>query len=248
MILLAVDTSSDQGSLALAQENELLELIPLPPKRHSATLHGEIVHLLERHGLATRDIQGFGVVAGPGSFTGVRVGLAAVKGLAEVNEKPVVAVSSLETLAVAAYAQFSQHSPAIRNGRALAPILDARRGQVFATAYRSAAFGEADPLQEVECFHPLVKEMVCSLKSFLERMQEAGIEEPVFCGTELDHYGPEIEKTGWKLSPRIVVSPFLAASLLQIATERLRKGLGSSALDVDANYVRSSDAELFFKG
>ncbi len=245
MILLAVDTSSDQGSLALAQENELLELIPLPPKRHSVTLHGEIVHLLERHGLATRDIQGFGVVAGPGSFTGVRVGLAAVKGLAEVNEKPVVAVSSLETLAVAAYAQFSQHSPAIRSGRALTPILDARRGQVFGTAYRSAAFGAA---QEGECFQPLVKEMVCSLKSFLERMHEAGIEEPVFCGTELDHYGPEIEKAGWRLSPRIVVSPFLAASLAQIAAERLRKGLGTSAGGVEANYVRSSDAELFFKG
>ena len=248
MIVLAVDTSSEQGSLALAQENELLELLPLPPKRHSVTLHGEIVHLLERHGLAACDIQGFGVVAGPGSFTGVRVGLAAVKGLAEVNEKPVVAVSSLETLAVAAYAQFPEHSPAIRDDRVLAPLLDARRGQVFGTAYRSAAFGESTHPQEGECFQPLVKEMVCSLKSFLERMHEAGIEEPVFCGTELDRYVPEIEKAGWKLSPRIVVSPLLAVPLAQIAAERLRKRLGTSAGGVEANYVRSSDAELFFKG
>ena len=248
MIVLAVDTSSEQGSLALAQENELLELFPLPPKRHSVTLHGEIVHLLERHGLAACDIQGFGVVAGPGSFTGVRVGLAAVKGLAEVNQKPVVAVSSLETLAVAAYAQFPEHTPAIRSDGVLAPLLDARRGQVFGTAYRSAAFGEAAHAQVGECFQPLVKEMVCSLKSFLERMHAAGIEEPVFCGTELEHYGPEIEKAGWRLSPRIVVSPLLAASLAQIAAARLRKGLGTSAEGVEANYVRSSDAELFFKG
>ena len=176
------------------------------------------------------------------------MGLAAVKGLAEVNEKPVVAVSSLETLAVAACAQFSEHSPAISNGRVLAPLLDARRGQVFGTAYRSAAFREAAHPQEGECLQSLVKEMVCSLKSFLERMHEAGIEEPVFCGTELDHYGPEIDKAGWKLSPRLVVSPFLAASLAQIAAERLRKRLGAAAWDVDANYVRSSDAELFFKG
>ncbi len=248
MVVLAVDTSTEQGSLALARDDELLEMTALPSSRHSATLHGEIVHLLERHGLATHNIQGFAVAAGPGSFTGVRVGLTAVKGLAEVHQKPVVAVSTLETLAMAAYVQFPGHTPAMSDGRVLLPLLDARRGQVFGAAYRSAAFREAVHPQEGECFQPLVKEMVCSLKSFLERMHEAGIEEPVFCGTELDHYGPEIDKAGWRLSPRVVVSPLLAASLAQIAAERLRKGLGTSAGGVEANYVRSSDAELFFKG
>ena len=248
MVVLAVDTSTEQGSLALAREDELLEMTALPSSRHSATLHGEIVHLLERHGLATHNIQGFAVAAGPGSFTGVRVGLTTVKGLAEVHQKPVVAVSTLETLAMAAYAQFAGHTPAMNDGRVLLPLLDARRGQVFGAAYRTAVFRKAAHPQEGECFQPLVKEMVCSLNSFLERVKEAGIEEPVFCGTDLDRYAPEIEKAGWGLTPRVVVSPLLAVPLAQIAAGRLRKGLGSAACDVNANYVRSSDAELFFKG
>ncbi len=248
MVVLAVDTSTEQGSLALAREDELLEMTALPPRRHSVTLHEEIVHLLERHGLATHNIQGFAVAAGPGSFTGVRVGLTAVKGLAEVNQKPVVAVSTLEMLAMAAYAQFSEHTPAISDDRVLLPLLDARRGQVFGAAYQGAAFRETSHRQVREWVRPLIKEMVCSLKTFLERVKEAGMDEPVFCGTDLDRYGPEIEKAGWGLAPRVVVSPLLAVPLAQIAAGRLRKGLGSAACDVDANYVRSSDAELFFKG
>ena len=239
MIVLAIDTSSAQGSLALARDDELMEMTALPLRRHSATLHGEIVRLLERHGLTCSEIQGYGVAAGPGSFTGVRVGLTAVKGLAEVNGKPVVAVSTLEILASAATAQLVTRSESSGAARAtLLPVLDARRGQVFAAAYRSAGEG----------FRPLVQETVCSLESFLKRVREAGVTEPVFCGTDFGRYGPEIEKAGWGRVPREPVSPYLANSLAQIAAGRLRKGLGSAAWKVDANYVRSSDAELFFKG
>ena len=239
MILLAIDTSSAQGSLALARDNELMETTALPARRHSAALHGEIVALLERQGLTSSDIQGYGVAAGPGSFTGVRVGLTAVKGLAEVNGKPVVAVSTLEILASAATTQLVARSESsVAAGATLLPVLDARRGQVFAAAYRSKG----------EWFQPLLKETVCSLESFLERVREAGVSEPVFCGTDFERYGPEIERAGWGGVPREPVSPYLAGSLAQIAVERLRKGLGSAAWKIDANYVRSSDAELFLKG
>src|SRR5580658_3383731 len=83
-----------------------------------------IAAILQKHGLAKTDIDGFIVVSGPGSFTGLRVGLAAIKALAEILQKPIVSVSLLEVVAVASCAQ----------GKVSA-VLDARRGEVFFGAY-----------------------------------------------------------------------------------------------------------------
>jgi len=100
MILLAIDSSGREGSLALARaENsglEIIEVVSLDGGNFSAQLVPQIAALLSKHSLARRDIGGFAVTVGPGSFTGLRVGLAAVKGLAEALEKPIAAVSRLE--------------------------------------------------------------------------------------------------------------------------------------------------------
>ena len=104
MILLAIDTSGKNGSLALARvttgcsETETLEVVPLAGGTFSAQLVPQIAQLLEKHGLQKSDLEGFAVVSGPGSFTGLRVGLAAVKALAEVLQKPIAAISLLALL------------------------------------------------------------------------------------------------------------------------------------------------------
>ncbi len=105
MLLLAADTSGKHGSIALARCGpesacEVIEVVPLEGGTFSAQLVPQIAALLTKHGFSKTDIGGFAVVSGPGSFTGIRVGLAAIKALAEVLEKPIAAVSLLEAIAV----------------------------------------------------------------------------------------------------------------------------------------------------
>jgi tRNA threonylcarbamoyladenosine biosynthesis protein TsaB len=130
MILLATDTSGKKGSIALArvtagQSNvEIAEVVLLTGGTFSAQLVPQISALLAKHGYHKTDLAGFAVVSGPGSFTGLRVGLAAIKALAEVLHKPIAAVSLLEAVA---------WSGATR-GRVLA-ALDAGRGEVYVGDY-----------------------------------------------------------------------------------------------------------------
>jgi tRNA threonylcarbamoyladenosine biosynthesis protein TsaB len=131
MLLLATDTSGKNGSIALARvtpgnsEVEIVEVAPLAGGTFSAQLVPQISALLEKHGHSKSDLGAFAVVSGPGSFTGLRVGLAAIKALAEVLQKPISAVSLLEAVA---------YSGATR-GRVLA-ALDAGRGEVYVGDYQ----------------------------------------------------------------------------------------------------------------
>ena len=133
MILLAIDTSGKDGSIALAHarepspspgELEILDLIPLEGGTFSAQLVPQIAALLAKHGKRKEDIGAFAVASGPGSFTGLRVGLAAIKALAEILNKPIAAVSRLE--AVARAGKF--------RGRVLA-ALDAGRNEIYVGEY-----------------------------------------------------------------------------------------------------------------
>jgi tRNA threonylcarbamoyladenosine biosynthesis protein TsaB len=129
MLLLAVDTSGKHGSIALARCGpddacEVVEVAALLGGTFSAELVPRISGLLEKHGFGKADIGAFAVVSGPGSFTGLRIGLAVIKAFAEVLAKPVAAVSLLEALASTSDAQ----------GRVLA-VLEAGRNEVFVGEY-----------------------------------------------------------------------------------------------------------------
>jgi len=129
MLLLAVDTSGKHGSIALARCRpgdacEVIEVVPLAGGTFSAKLVPQIATLLERNGFGKADIDAFAVVTGPGSFTGLRIGLAVIKALGEVLEKPIAAVSLLEVLASAGQVR----------GRVLS-ALDGGRNEVFVGEY-----------------------------------------------------------------------------------------------------------------
>src|SRR5271170_5125817 len=105
MLLLAVDTSGRDGSIALARCGpedacEVLEVTALSGGTFSAELVPQIQALLDRHGFSKADIGAFAVVVGPGSFTGLRIGLAVIKGLAEVLLKPIATASKSDTAAI----------------------------------------------------------------------------------------------------------------------------------------------------
>ena len=233
MNLLAVDTSSGQGSLALARDDGWCEVVPLTAEWKSTTLHAELARLLERHGLTSRDLDGYAVANGPGAFTGLRIGLAAVKALAEVHAKRIVTISTLQVVAAAG----KELLPASFSGE-LAALLDARRGQVFGALFRV----------EGPVLHQLIGDCVCPLRAFLERVRATGGADVRFCSTELDSFAVEIRSAGWSDQALLAVSPNLAGTLARIGTERLKQGRGLAAAAAEANYVRPSDAEIFWKG
>ena len=129
MLILGVDTSGKGGSIALVdfeqEKIRMVEVVALEGGTFSAQLVPQISDTLSRHGSTKRDLDGFAVVSGPGSFTGLRVGLAAIKALAEVLQKPIAAVSLLEAIARVSQLQ----------GEVTA-ALDAGRGEVYAADFQ----------------------------------------------------------------------------------------------------------------
>ena len=145
-LALAVDSAGDYGSIALADETGVREEVPIhAPQGFSHVLFGEIESLLNRQRVTLKDIDVFAGASGPGSFTGVRVGLAAIKGLAEVMGKGVVAVSNLAAVAEYGTSDFR------------AVVIDARRGEIYGAVYDRAgnqiAAGIIQPSSwAAECF------------------------------------------------------------------------------------------------
>lgn len=124
MRVLAIDTTAAFGSLALMADGALVEEMPLhSPEGFGHILFDRIEALLTRHGWTVRSVDCFAAAAGPGSFTGVRVGLAAVKGLAEATGKLAAAVSNLQALA------------SYGTGPVRAVVMDARRGEVYGAVF-----------------------------------------------------------------------------------------------------------------
>jgi len=122
--ILALDTTGESGSIALVDDGRVVEEVELAsPDGFAHVLFGAIEQLLAKHALGLRDIDVFASASGPGSFTGVRIGLTAVKGLAEATGRKVIAVSNLQALA-----WFGT-----RPLRAV--VLDARRGEIFGAVY-----------------------------------------------------------------------------------------------------------------
>jgi tRNA threonylcarbamoyladenosine biosynthesis protein TsaB len=131
--ILAIDTTAESGSIALLSDGNLVEQVTLhSPDGFGQILFQHIQRLLDRHGLTARQIDCFAAAAGPGSFTGVRIGLTAAKGLAEAAGKPVVAVSNLKALAASG------------EGDLRAPLMDARRGEIYGAVY-SATLAAVSP-------------------------------------------------------------------------------------------------------
>ncbi len=140
MRILALDTTAHFGSIALLEGAEAIEEVLLhSPEGFGPILFDQIGSLLRRHSWKIGDIDLFAVAAGPGSFTGVRIGLTAVKGLAEAADKRVVGVSNLMALAQCG------------SGAVRAAILDARRGEIYGAVYdrelRAVSLEVAMPFQ-----------------------------------------------------------------------------------------------------
>jgi tRNA threonylcarbamoyladenosine biosynthesis protein TsaB len=200
-------------------------------EEYSSWLLPAVNEVLMMLGLRMGDLVGYAAAAGPGSFTGVRVGLTTVKAWAEVYRKPVAAVSRLEAIA-------SQGAGA---AKFVAAFVDAQREQVFGAVYQ----------KEGERLNLVGEEMVIAPGKFVATAVE------LVRGERISWVSPDVvritgevawkerEKRGESVEP---VSATLGAVIGRIGLRRLQEGKSTDALGLDANYVRRSDAEIFWKG
>ena len=215
-MILSIDTTAEFGSIALAGQDRVLEEVLL----HSADGFGHVLfhrlrELLDRHSAKIEDIECFAAASGPGSFTGVRVGLTAAKGLAFATGKRVVPVSNLQALAWFGSAPLR------------ATVLDARRGEVYAAVYDS----------QLDLVQP---ELVIKFQDWLKQLPAGEVE---FISTDFTPFSALVDRR----VPVVTASRALAGAVAHIARKRLHAGHALDPSDVDANYVRRSDAELFWK-
>jgi tRNA threonylcarbamoyladenosine biosynthesis protein TsaB len=222
MLLLAIDTSGRNGSLALARGEtaaslEILELLPLAGRMYSAQLIPQLKIALKRHQLTKADLDGLVVAAGPGSFTGLRVGLSTVKALAEVLHKPIAAVSVLQAAARVTGAP----------GHVIVAV-DAGRQQVFIGDY------EISPALAILSS----RELLLPLGDFLQRVEGslAFIASPDRVVLDSARHG------GVKINE--IATP-QADTIARLGFEQLMAGRAVTPEALEPNYIRPSDAELF---
>src|SRR5436305_4785873 len=214
MLVLAIDTSGKSGGITLAESDRssfrVLESSPIAGGTFSAQLVPTLASLLQKHGLAAADLSGFAAVSGPGSFTGLRVGLSAIKGLAEVLKKPIATISLLEALATLSDQQGT-----------VAAALDAGRSEIYFGLY-SFANGRAEKIQE----------QLLSQQEFVAQLKASV---PMRLITS-DHAIAELVYPS-EIQVQEVARPETEA-IARIGLQKLLAGETVSVEDLDANYIR----------
>ncbi len=197
---------------------------------HSARLPQALVDLLEAEGLGIPDLEGYAIGLGPGSFTGLRIGLATWKGLAYANRRPIAGASSLAAMALAA-------APDAEPGAVLVPLLDARKGEVYAGFYRVRDGGIVELADDAALAPP-------ALAARLGELATAG-GRPVAFGEGFDAYASALAGVP-RLSTAIATPPALAIAAL-VADRLATAAYDAQALfALEPRYVRASEAELKF--
>jgi tRNA threonylcarbamoyladenosine biosynthesis protein TsaB len=245
MLILALDTTTRAGSVAIVRDGVVLDVLVGDGARdHADRLPSDVQRLLGANGLALRDVDLFGVAAGPGSFTGLRIGIATIQGLAFANSRSVVAVSALE--ATASTVLGTDGAPI---GSAVGVWMDAHRGEVFSAVYSRAGRGGDMGDSPSQAVAPSVIELtpasVASPELTLARWR--GYEWAnglCLAGDGAVRYravadaAPEL---GWRSG--VEVRP-LAPAVALLAERRAAEGGATLPHAVRAVYVRRPDAEL----
>jgi tRNA threonylcarbamoyladenosine biosynthesis protein TsaB len=224
LIVLSLDTTTRGGSVAVAAGERVLALLPGDAARtHGERLPGEMARVLDLAGVTRDRVDLLAVATGPGAFTGLRIGLAAMQGLAMTLGKPVIGVSALDALAD----QIEQGSADV-----ILPWMDAQRGDVFATLIdtRSGA-----TLETPAAAHP--EELLASWRAHLEGRSA------IFIGDAALRDAAAIARhaTGrWDTRQPAPLAPNIARLALLLA----RDGQAGSRHALEPIYVRRPDAEI----
>jgi tRNA threonylcarbamoyladenosine biosynthesis protein TsaB len=232
MIVLAIDTCGADGSVAVLRGADVLQTIAHSgDEGYSTWLLPTVESLLRTCGLGLKDIELFAVAPGPGSFTGVRIGLTTVKAWSEVFGRPIAAVSRLEAIAW----QGGVGAPYV------ASFIDAQRGQLFGTLYRPSDGGMelcgAETVSGTEDFLLSVAAQTGTAKVTWISTSPAVLESaPTW--QQRAAQGEQV------LKAEGVLAPFIG----KIGLQKAIKGNVLDALSLDANYVRRPYVEVSWKG
>jgi tRNA threonylcarbamoyladenosine biosynthesis protein TsaB len=236
-LILAIETATLGGSISLTRDGEVLASLQGDDQiSHSNTLLKDINTVLRNAGQSLKSVDVFAVATGPGSFTGLRIGIATVKGLAFTLRRPCVGIPTLEAIA---------HSVGICES--VVAALPAGRGEVFVQMFAVSA----------DNITPLDKATHVSPASMLERY--SSWDSLCWCGEGARLHQDKIRQfaeqngkqfsgeghNGWRLFPP---TPNLAEDVTALASRKLANKELQSAEDLRAIYVRPSDAELKMQG
>jgi tRNA threonylcarbamoyladenosine biosynthesis protein TsaB len=227
MRLLALDTSTAICRAALLAGDEVLgEYAGTRGRSQAEQLPGALLDLLSASALSVGDVDAFAVVSGPGSFTGIRIGMATIQGLAVVTARPVVGVSALDVLG-------HLGSEGERSGALVGSWIDARRGEVFSAVYRVEEGSLFAPGRVTPIDVPAVE----TPEATLRRWSSAGLTPAVLAGDGVLPGGPPA-------GLRQADIPSLVVAAARIAVHRIEAGATSGPADLAPLYVRRPDAIL----
>ena len=221
-MIIAIDTATETASVAIAHPDGAIaaELTWRAGRNHTMHVHPTIRHVMMLAGIATSDLTGVVATRGPGSFTGIRIGLATAKGLAQGLDVPIVGVG---TLAVAAYG-------AVHLGRTVWSVVDAGRKQYAAAAYRASTENGVEQL---------VEEAIVSPEELISRMAERA-EDCLLTG-EFDEGLSELALGGLRNALTIapdVVRTRTAANASRLGLLRLHRGDVDDVATLEPLYLR----------
>lgn len=221
MKILGIDTTSEFLCVGIYDNDRAYEYNLKLGRKHSALIIVTIKRLLDALGWQAKNIDYFACGSGPGSFTGVRIGMAAIKGLAWSLNKPVISVSSLDILA----------GNATGIDATIVPALDAKRGLIYCSIYRSRD----------NCLKRLTPYMLLSMGDFVKKIKPGS----TIFGDALLLYKEEIsrqingvrflDKDYWQLRGSNIIGP---------ALEKLKEGKLNSAFDIKPIYLYPKDCQI----
>ena len=224
VLILALDTTTRGGSVAVTDDSRVLSLITGDESRtHGERLPAEIASALDRAGVTRQQIDLLAVAAGPGGFTGLRIGLAVMQGLAMTLGKPVAGVSTLDALAAQADAA---------DGELIVPWMDAQRGDVFASVIDRDTRTAIEP--------PVAASPAAVLEAWRARLTP---HRAVFIGDAVARDREVIERLGDGRWLRRTPAP-LAPQIAMLGHRMAEQGLAGLPHALTPIYVRRPDAEI----
>lgn len=227
MLVLGIDTSTKVGSLGLydTEKGLIAENTMVLKQTHSERLMPLLENMLEMVDKTVHDLDGYAVAIGPGSFTGLRIGVTTARTLAQITDKPIIGISTLKGTA------FNLTT----SGGLICPIFDARNRRVYTSLFRG---GEDEPER-------LREDYGCKIDKLLDDLKEEE-ENIYFVGDVVGQYQTEIKEVlgeQAKFPPRSLQIP-KGGSFAQLGANGLEKGQEVELLKLTPNYLKPAQAEL----
>jgi tRNA threonylcarbamoyladenosine biosynthesis protein TsaB len=218
-LILSIDTATEKAGISLSINGSILAILANEEqKEHAAWLHVAIEEMLEHVGCKMKDLQAIAVSAGPGSYTGLRVGMSAAKGLCYSLNIPLITEN---TLRIMAYAALQQVQPDFNN--LICPMIDARRMEVFTAIFDNAL---------TEVLSPIA--LVLDKKSFENFFSSHSI---LFLGSGIGKW-KEILPKDYQSKSSFIDSPFMASHLSVIAEQKYIDGQFTDIINAEPVYIK----------